>query len=424
MDIRTETERKLLSLANTQFKFSLIDAAPKIAKEVRILCNLVGITCGPVTESKIIDVYFDDDNGTYANHGCSIRQRVVNGQVKVTFKSGKKFSPSSALEREEVEIDCTPEDFTRMRASDFAEQLKEVFGGAWCAHAPCGKLQKALAVHNRRSTFPIRTSDGQYDFCFDKFYYEAPDGNFSEYFAEIEVETIAKPDGSDKTLDSLMYALCELVDFESHRISKFIRGTSWLRNRNSDYRVVHTLMIDIIGYSLKSADVQKQMIQKLNRFCKDALRMHRPYDSADIVCIPTGDGMIMVFEQDPASLVPVVFDLQDRVRKEHNPTASATRFEFRAGLHSGPVFKFSDVNERLNYAGGGINMAQRVMSPGSAWHLLATQEARENITNANGMLRTLFHPLARAVKTKHNEDLIVYNVHDDMGHGNADAPQV
>lgn len=425
MNGHVETELKLVSLANTQFKFSLLDAAPKLSREVRVLCSILGIACGPATNTEIVDTYFDDQNKTLARQGCSIRQRLIDGKIlKVTFKSAKKFSSSSALERDEVEIDCTMDEFQAMRKDDFEHQLKDAFKGTWCANDPCSRLLKSLTVHNRRSTFPIKPHKGEYEFCFDKFYYEAPDGLFSEYFAEIEVETTLKPDAPDESLHKLMSALCELADFEPHQQSKYKRGTAWLRNKASDYKMVHTLMIDIVAYSLRSSDVQKQMIQKLNRFTKDALRTHRPYDFGDIVCIPTGDGMIMVFEQNPASLVPIVFDIQDHVRKEHNQTATISRFDFRAALHSGPVFKFSDVNEQLNYAGSGINIAQRVMSPGSAWHLLATQEARESIINLNGMLGGLFHPIQKKLTTKHGEQLAIYNVYDDMGHGNPDEPNV
>ena len=36
----------------------------------------------------------------------------------------------------------------------------------------------------------------------------------------------------------------------------------------------------------------------------------------------------------------------------------------RMGIHTGPVNKISDVNDRSNLAGTGINMAQRVMDVG------------------------------------------------------------
>ena len=128
--------------------------------------------------------------------------------------------------------------------------------------------------------------------------------------------------------------------------------------------------------------------------------------------------MIMVFKQDPASLVPLVFDLQDRVRREHNKIAGASRFEFRGVIHSGPVFKYSDINERLSYAGTGISLPQRVLAAGKAWHLLATQEAQDLISKSDEALARVFHKSQRKTKTKSVAELVIYNVHDDMGHGN------
>ena len=425
VDKQIESEVKLVSMAVTQFKFSLIDTAPKIANAVRLLCSLLGITSGATSQLKIYDTYYDDQDRTLAAQGCSIRYRVVEGKMpKVTFKASKKFSASLALDRPQVEFSCTEEEFQRIKSANFVPQLAEAFQGKWCQNAICGSLAKSLTLHNRRTTFWIKTTLGEYEFCFDKFYYESPYGGFSEYFAEIELETKAKPKQHDEQLHKLIEALCEFLDFEPHRASKYERGVNWLRNKQADYKNVHTLTLDIIGYSLRSADIQKQMIQALNRFAKDALRENRPHDSSDIVCIPTGDGMIMVFEQDPSSLVSLVFDLQDRVRKEHNMIAVESRFDFRAGLHTGPVFKYSDINERLNYAGSGINLAQRAMAPGNAWHLLATQEARENVIHSNGRLARVFHKLQGSIRTKHGEELVVYNVYDGEGHGNPEDPLV
>lgn len=425
MDKQIESEVKLVSMAVTQFKFSLIDTAPKISNEVRLLCNLLAITNGATSQSKLEDTYYDDQERTLAAQGCSIRHRVAEGKKpKVTFKTSKKYNPSLALDRPQVEFNCTEEEFQRMKSVDFAPQLAEAFHGKWCQNATCGPVAKSLMVHNRRTSFLIKTTLGEYEFCFDKFYYEAPNGGFSEYFAEIELETKVKPRQRDEQLDKLIEALCEFLDFEPHRVSKYRRGVDWLRNKHADYKNVHTLILDIIGYSLRSADIQKQMIQSLNRCTKDALREIRPHDSSDIVCIPTGDGMIMVFEQDPASLVSLVFDIQDRVQKEHNQIAVASRFDFRAGLHTGPVFKYSDINERLNYAGSGINLAQRAMAPGNAWHLLATQDARENVIQGNGRLARVFHKLQGTIRTKHGEELVVYNVYDGEGHGNPEEPLI
>src|SRR2546423_2238217 len=49
------------------------------------------------------------------------------------------------------------------------------------------------------------------------------------------------------------------------------------------------------------------------------------------------------------------------------------------GIHSGPVNKISDVNDRSNLAGGGINIAQRVMDCGDAGHILLSKRVAEDL---------------------------------------------
>ena len=54
------------------------------------------------------------------------------------------------------------------------------------------------------------------------------------------------------------------------------------------------------------------------------------------------------------------------------------KIELRMGIHSGPVDRVSDVNERSNVAGAGINMAQRIMDCGDSGHILVSQRVAED----------------------------------------------
>ena len=49
------------------------------------------------------------------------------------------------------------------------------------------------------------------------------------------------------------------------------------------------------------------------------------------------------------------------------------------GVHSGPVSEVTDVNERTNIAGAGINIAQRVMDCGDAGHILLSKRVAEDL---------------------------------------------
>jgi class 3 adenylate cyclase len=49
------------------------------------------------------------------------------------------------------------------------------------------------------------------------------------------------------------------------------------------------------------------------------------------------------------------------------------------GIHSGPVSGITDVNDRSNVAGAGINLAQRVMDCGDAGHILLSKHVAEDL---------------------------------------------
>ena len=49
------------------------------------------------------------------------------------------------------------------------------------------------------------------------------------------------------------------------------------------------------------------------------------------------------------------------------------------GIHSGPVNEVTDLNEQVNIAGAGINIAQRVMDCGDAGHILLSKHVAEDL---------------------------------------------
>ena len=73
-----------------------------------------------------------------------------------------------------------------------------------------------------------------------------------------------------------------------------------------------------------------------------------------LIRLPTGDGIALVFFTSPE--VPLNCALEtSRALKETSP------IKLRMGIGTGPINQVSDVNERENVAGGGINIAQLVI---------------------------------------------------------------
>src|SRR5437660_10965279 len=52
----------------------------------------------------------------------------------------------------------------------------------------------------------------------------------------------------------------------------------------------------------------------------------------------------------------------------------------RMGVHSGPVNQVTDVDDKTNIAGPGINVAQRVLDCGDAGHILLSGHIAEDLT--------------------------------------------
>jgi Lrp/AsnC family leucine-responsive transcriptional regulator len=84
------------------------------------------------------------------------------------------------------------------------------------------------------------------------------------------------------------------------------------------------------------------------------------------------------------------------------------------GVHSGPVSALSDVNDRSNVTGAGINMAQRVMDCGDAGHILVSRHVAEDLEHY-ARWQPLLHDLGEC-EVKHGVHVHVFNLYtDEMG---------
>jgi CHASE2 domain-containing sensor protein len=90
------------------------------------------------------------------------------------------------------------------------------------------------------------------------------------------------------------------------------------------------------------------------------------------------------------------------------------------GIHSGPVDQLSDVNERSNLAGTGINIAQRIMNCGDAGHILLSQRVADDLVQYTRW-RSQLHELGE-VEVKHGVRVSLVNLYTDEV-GNPEVPQ-
>jgi serine/threonine protein kinase len=113
------------------------------------------------------------------------------------------------------------------------------------------------------------------------------------------------------------------------------------------------LFLDLVGYSIRSVDDQASVKRLFNELIGKALR-GIPEDSR--IAIDTGDGAAICFMGDPEEALHSAMLLRDLLTQRYG-----SQLAVRIGLHMGPVRIVSDINERVNVIGDGINVAQRVM---------------------------------------------------------------
>jgi TolB-like protein/Tfp pilus assembly protein PilF/class 3 adenylate cyclase len=181
----------------------------------------------------------------------------------------------------------------------------------------------------------------------------------------------------------------------------------------SEFEIAHVLCTDIVGYSKLTIDQQSEYLRKLNDVVRSTEQFQRADASGKLLRIPTGDGMVLVFfthPQDPAECA-----VQIAQRLKAHP-----EIQLRMGVHSGPVNRVSDVNERSNVAGAGINIGQRVMDCGEAGHILLSKRVAEDLGHYSKW-RPHLHELGE-FEVKHGVKIDIVNLYTDEV-GNSATPE-
>jgi serine/threonine protein kinase len=171
--------------------------------------------------------------------------------------------------------------------------------------------------------------------------------------------------------------------------------------------MAHVLFMDIVGYSKLPMDQQPKLQRELREIVRGAKEYQRANEQSEMISLPTGDGMALVFFRDPVAPVQCAVEIA-RALKEH------PEIELRMGVHSGPVYRVADINTSRNVAGGGINLAQRVMDCGDADHILVSHTVAETIRDIGDWSHWL-HDLGQQ-EVKHGAQVHIYNLYkDDIG---------
>jgi TolB-like protein/Tfp pilus assembly protein PilF len=189
--------------------------------------------------------------------------------------------------------------------------------------------------------------------------------------------------------------------------------TSSVPQDDLQLEIAHLLLIDIVGYSKLLVNEQIEILQELGRIVRGTDCFRQAEANRKLIRVPTGDGMALLFFHSPEEPVRCALEIATRL-KEH------PKIQVRMGIHSGPINQIRDVNDQMNVAGAGINVAQRVMDCGDAGHILLSKHIADDLAQY-GHWRPHLRDLGEC-EVKHGFRLQIANLCKD-GIGNPAVPE-
>jgi class 3 adenylate cyclase len=185
---------------------------------------------------------------------------------------------------------------------------------------------------------------------------------------------------------------------------------------SQEKRLVHTLFMDFVGYSRLSLDSQVKVQQVLQEMVMRTVPYRTAKANHGLLLRKTGDGMALIFFDDPEIHEDVAYPLQcaieiDYVLKHQLRQLRdkvGANFRLRMGVHTGPVVLFSGADNEIEVAGEGINVAARVMDAGDEGHILVSSTVAQQIVDRPEWKDCLWD--LGACRVKHDHLVYLYNL--------------
>jgi len=168
--------------------------------------------------------------------------------------------------------------------------------------------------------------------------------------------------------------------------------------------IAHLLLIDVVGYSTLLVNEQIELLQDLNQIVRNTECFRAAEASGKLVRLPTGDGMALLFSRSPEEPAQCALEISQALKDRPH-------IQVRMGVHSGPVNQVTDVNDKTNIVGSGINVAQRVLDCGDAGHILLSGHIAEDLTEYRHW-QPYLHDLGEC-EVKHGLRLHLVNLYKD-----------
>ncbi len=172
------------------------------------------------------------------------------------------------------------------------------------------------------------------------------------------------------------------------------------------------IFLDVVGFTrARSVEAQTDIVGYLNSIVSGCLGQHDiPVDQR--ILLPTGDGLCIVLLniEDPYDIhIQLALSILDKLH-QHNADRNldeSRKFMIRIGINANTDNLVTDINGRLNIAGRGINVAQRVMDKADGGQILVSQAVYETLQQREKYMN-LFE--GYVAKTKHGENVNVYQL--------------
>jgi TolB-like protein/Tfp pilus assembly protein PilF len=168
--------------------------------------------------------------------------------------------------------------------------------------------------------------------------------------------------------------------------------------------IAHILLVDVVGYSKLLVDDQVDVLQELNQIVRSTECFRAAERSGKLTRVPTGDGMALLFFRSPEEPAQCALEIGHALK-------DYSHIQLRMGVHSGPVNRVTDVNDKTNIAGAGINVAQRVLDCGDAGHILLSKHLADDLADYRHW-RPYLHDLGEC-EVKHGLRLHLVNLYKD-----------
>jgi serine/threonine-protein kinase len=168
-------------------------------------------------------------------------------------------------------------------------------------------------------------------------------------------------------------------------------------------QLAQVLFTDLVGYSKLSIEEQARWLKELRKAVRGTNEYQRAQLNNQLFSLPTGDGVALVFfGGDPVAAVKCAVEIARALK-------SRPEIKLRMGVHIGLVQVITDINDKPNVSGGGINIAQRVMAFGGAGHILLSRTVADDLSQLDEWASHLRDCGERVVK--HGRRVHIFNLY-------------